>query len=105
MKGSDDEITRCLFIALTMEAASTSETSANSYQSTRRSNPDDSHLQETPNIFLRTVCGHGRNSDETCLQTVCQHCVPTVFVDVYEAYTQQNPICFFLQWTKKNMYA
>jgi hypothetical protein len=32
-------------IVLMMEAASTSETSVNSYQSTRRNNPDDSHLR------------------------------------------------------------
>jgi hypothetical protein len=32
-------------IALMMEAASTSETSANFYQTTRRNNPEDSHLQ------------------------------------------------------------
>jgi hypothetical protein len=29
-----------------MEAASTSETSTNFYQTTRRNNPEDSHLQE-----------------------------------------------------------
>jgi hypothetical protein len=33
------------FIALIMEAASTSETSVNSYQTTRRNNPEDSLLQ------------------------------------------------------------
>jgi hypothetical protein len=32
-------------IALMMEAASTSETSLNFYQTTRRYNPKDSHLQ------------------------------------------------------------
>jgi hypothetical protein len=32
------------FIALMMEAANTSETSANFYQTTRRNNPEDSHL-------------------------------------------------------------
>jgi hypothetical protein len=31
-------------IALMMEAASTSETSVNFYQTTRRNNPEDSHL-------------------------------------------------------------
>jgi hypothetical protein len=31
-------------IVLMMEAASTSETSVNFYQTTRRSNPEDSHL-------------------------------------------------------------
>jgi hypothetical protein len=31
-------------IALMMEAASTSETSVNFYQITRRNNPEDSHL-------------------------------------------------------------
>jgi hypothetical protein len=35
----------CRFIALMMEAAQTSETSVNSYQSTRRYNPEDGHLQ------------------------------------------------------------
>jgi hypothetical protein len=33
-------------IALTMEAVQTSETLVNSHQSTRRYNPEDSHLQE-----------------------------------------------------------
>jgi hypothetical protein len=32
-------------IALMVEAASTSETSVNFYQTTRRNNPEDSHLQ------------------------------------------------------------
>jgi hypothetical protein len=32
-------------ITLIMEAASTSETSVNFYQTTRRNNPEDSHLQ------------------------------------------------------------
>jgi hypothetical protein len=32
-------------IALVMEAASTSETSENFYKTTRRYNPEDSHLQ------------------------------------------------------------
>jgi hypothetical protein len=33
-------------IALMMEAASTSETSGNLYQTTRRNNPEGSHHQE-----------------------------------------------------------
>jgi hypothetical protein len=33
-------------IALMMEAASTSETSVNFYQTTRRNNPEDSHLHD-----------------------------------------------------------
>jgi hypothetical protein len=36
---------RGLLIDLMMEAASTSETPANLYQTTRRYNPEDSHLQ------------------------------------------------------------
>jgi hypothetical protein len=35
-----------VFIALKMEAASTSETSVNFYQTSRRNNPEDSHLQD-----------------------------------------------------------
>jgi hypothetical protein len=38
-------------IALMMEAASTSETSVNFYQTTRRNNPEDSHL----NIWVNSV--------------------------------------------------
>jgi hypothetical protein len=34
-------------IALMMEAARTSETSVNFYQTTRRNNPEDSRLDET----------------------------------------------------------
>jgi hypothetical protein len=47
-------------IALMMEAASTSETSVNVYQTTRRYNPEDSHLhtrrRETSrsNYIIRT---------------------------------------------------
>jgi hypothetical protein len=33
-----------IFIALMMEAASTSETSAHFYQTTRHNNPEDCHL-------------------------------------------------------------
>jgi hypothetical protein len=33
-------------IALMTEAANTSETSVNFYQTTRRNNPEDSHLQQ-----------------------------------------------------------
>jgi hypothetical protein len=39
-------------IALMMEAASTSETSVNFYQTTRRYNPEDSHLD---NFVVNTV--------------------------------------------------
>jgi hypothetical protein len=35
---------RGLFITLMMEAASTSRMSVNFYQTTRRNNPEDSHL-------------------------------------------------------------
>jgi hypothetical protein len=34
-----------MMIALMMEAASTSETAVNFYQTTRHNNPEDSHLQ------------------------------------------------------------
>jgi hypothetical protein len=34
-----------MFIALMMEAAKTSETLVNVYQTTRRNNPEDSHLR------------------------------------------------------------
>jgi hypothetical protein len=37
-------------IALIMEATSTSETSVNIYQTTRRNNPKDSHLQITNRV-------------------------------------------------------
>jgi hypothetical protein len=39
-----------LLIALMMDAASTSETSENFYQTTRRNNPEDSHLH-VQNLF------------------------------------------------------
>jgi hypothetical protein len=39
---------RGLLIALMMEAARTSETLANFYQTTRRYNPEDSHLRSLP---------------------------------------------------------
>jgi hypothetical protein len=37
-------IIRVIMDALIMEAASTSETSVNFYQTTRRKNPEDSHI-------------------------------------------------------------
>jgi hypothetical protein len=42
----------CCLIALMMEAARTSETSVNFYQTTRRYNPDDSHLQAVECLHL-----------------------------------------------------
>jgi hypothetical protein len=39
-----------IIIALMIEAASTPETSVNIYQTTRRNNPEDSHLHPT-NLF------------------------------------------------------
>jgi hypothetical protein len=39
------------WVVVMMEAASTSETLVNIYQSTRRNNPEDSHLQKI-NLFL-----------------------------------------------------
>jgi hypothetical protein len=44
-----------VFIALTIEAESTSETSVNFYQTTRRNIPKDSHLQELKRSIL-TLC-------------------------------------------------
>jgi hypothetical protein len=41
-----------LFITLMMEAARTSETLVNFYQTTRRYNPEDSHLVPCPQINL-----------------------------------------------------
>jgi hypothetical protein len=46
-------------IALMMAAASTSDTAVNFYQTTRRYNPDDSHLQSSTLcliVQLRTAC-------------------------------------------------
>jgi hypothetical protein len=47
-------------IALMMEAASTSEMSANFYQTTRRNNPEDSHLhtrrRENISSHMEAVC-------------------------------------------------
>jgi hypothetical protein len=44
----------CDFIALMMEAASTSETLVNFYQTTRRYNPEDSHLHTRRRENLRS---------------------------------------------------
>jgi hypothetical protein len=43
-----------LLIALMMEAASTSETSVNVYQTTRRNNPEDSHLHSRRSENLKS---------------------------------------------------
>jgi hypothetical protein len=42
-------------IALMMEKTSTSETSVNFYQSTRRNNPEESHLHTLTFIYLSKV--------------------------------------------------
>jgi hypothetical protein len=47
-------------IAMMMEAASTSEMSANFYQTTRRKNPEDSHLI---NLLLRNFLESGFKKD------------------------------------------
>jgi hypothetical protein len=48
------------FIALMMEAPSTSETSANVYQTTRRNNPEDSHIHarrcENLKVYMQLGC-------------------------------------------------
>jgi hypothetical protein len=46
--------TKMAVFALMMEAASTSETLVNFYQTTRRYNPEDSHLQIL--IFYLSLC-------------------------------------------------
>jgi hypothetical protein len=49
-------------IALMMEAARTSETLVNFYQTTRRYNPEDSHLQAVK-LFLRADLQTHRQDD------------------------------------------
>jgi hypothetical protein len=46
-------------IALMMEAASTSETSVNFYQTTRRNNPEDSHLYTRRRENLKSHMHYG----------------------------------------------
>jgi hypothetical protein len=41
-------------IALMMEAECTSETSVNFYQTTRRNNPEDSHLHNRRSDYLKS---------------------------------------------------
>jgi hypothetical protein len=48
-----------IIIALMMEAVQTSETLINSYQSTRRYNPDDSHLQSHRRENLKSYLSDG----------------------------------------------
>jgi hypothetical protein len=45
----------CRAIALMMEATRTSETLVNFYQTTRRYNPEDSHLQTFVTRFLKQL--------------------------------------------------
>jgi hypothetical protein len=53
-----------LLIALMLEAASTSETSVNFYQTTRRNNPKDSHLHThcRENLKSHKITEHGKAS-------------------------------------------
>jgi hypothetical protein len=44
-------LARGLFIALMMYSANTTETSVNFYQTTRRNNPEDSHLQQVTFLY------------------------------------------------------
>jgi hypothetical protein len=44
-----------ILIALIMEAESTSETSINFYQNTRRNNPEDSHLHARRSETLKSL--------------------------------------------------
>jgi hypothetical protein len=54
-----------------MEAASTSEPAVSFYQTTRRNNPDDSHLQLTvQNICLEVVFVMAVNVDRELLEQV-----------------------------------
>jgi hypothetical protein len=46
------EVLTAVNIALMMEAANTSETLVNFYHTTRRYNPEDSHLQFTGHLFF-----------------------------------------------------
>jgi hypothetical protein len=49
---------RGLLIVLMMEAASTFETSVNFYQTTRRNNPEDSHLHTRHRENLKSHSGY-----------------------------------------------
>jgi hypothetical protein len=78
---------RWVLIALTMEAARTSETSVNVYQTTRRYNPEDSHLQKVllvdsicRGFFLLVVLRSLRSILKRCLggnRTTGSFCVPS----------------------------
>jgi hypothetical protein len=57
MKMAVRAMSKChLLIALMMEAARTSETLVNFYQTTRHYNPEDSHLDPLPVITTRRLC-------------------------------------------------
>jgi hypothetical protein len=59
LKGGDrmeDGVAGVEMFALMMEAASTSETSVNFYRTTRRNNPEDSHLQRKMKITYVHIC-------------------------------------------------
>jgi hypothetical protein len=49
-----------VLIALMMAAAKTSETLVNFYQTTRRYNPEDSHLQKKNRFSCRGRCTEGQ---------------------------------------------
>jgi hypothetical protein len=54
LANTSKQVSEVLTIALMMEAASTSETSVNFYQTTRRNNPKDSHLHTLRREKLNT---------------------------------------------------
>jgi hypothetical protein len=73
-------------IALMMEAASTSETSVNFYQTTRRNNPEDSHLQEIPCFFSTPArpCSHDPPAGKYPEPDECnQHTIITYFLKTH----------------------
>jgi hypothetical protein len=58
---------RFSLIALMMEAARTSETLVNFYQTTRRYNPEDSHLRTHRRVNLKTNINIARTFEDDCL--------------------------------------
>jgi hypothetical protein len=78
-----------IITAMVMEAANTSETSVNYYQTTRRNNPEDSHLH-----FI--VC-FGKLSYRTVVTNILFFCAILVCINVFGPTVGKSTDCIRIQ--------
>jgi hypothetical protein len=67
-----------LIIVLMMEAARTSETLVNFYQTTLRYNPEDSHIRTHRRENLKSYITTSHRNYHPCIQTIQAHMMPII---------------------------